>query len=229
MPVRLRENFFFLNPDTELVNNAAAELVNCLQEQPGACAVGPAIYDDGGKITRTCRNLPNLGRIMLDASGLDHWLGLYKMTKFGHDHARQVEQIIGAAILIRRADYDRLGGMDERFFVYFEEVDFCKRVQETGGQIWFWPQAQVRHLSGRSCEAGSVRARMIFVLRQSRKKYFTKHFGTLAGVALEVVNRIEGAEKSAVLALLWIIRRKPSYREKASGFWAVVTGIAPRI
>jgi len=223
------EFLFFLNPDTQLMNDAAALLACCLSEVRGARAAGPAIFDSSGRITRTCRNLPNLGRIILDASGLDKWCGAYKLTRFGHDTPRPVEQIIGAAILVRRLDYERLGGMDERFFVYFEEVDFCKRLMESGGEIWFWPQAQVQHFAGRSCEAGSVRARMIFVLRQSRKKYFAKHFGVLTGAALELVNRLEGLEKSLVLALLWLLRREPTYREKAAGFWAVATGITPRV
>jgi GT2 family glycosyltransferase len=223
------EFLFFLNPDTLLLNDAGNLLARRLEEQPRAFAAGPAIFDSAGCITRTCRNLPNLGRIILDTTGLDHWFGAYKLTRFGHDTARQVEQIIGAAIVVRRADYERLGGMDERFFVYFEEVDFCKRLREMGGEIWFAPEARVQHLAVLSCENDSVCARMIFVLRESRRKYFTKHFGVLAGAALEIVNRLEGIEKSTILAVLWILRRKRTDWEKACGFWSVATGIAPRV
>jgi N-acetylglucosaminyl-diphospho-decaprenol L-rhamnosyltransferase len=164
---------------------------------------------------------------MLDATGLDSWLGCYKLTRFKHNRPRQVEQIIGAAILIRRRDYERLNGMDEQFFIYFEEVDLCKRLQEIGGEIWFWPEAQVQHLAGRSCETDSVRTRMIFVLRESRRKYFAKHYGFLGGLALEAVNRVEGMQKAIVLFAFWLLRRKRAYREKAYGFWAVATGTAP--
>ena len=223
------EYLFFLNPDTQIINDAGACLARCLDEHPDAWAAGPAIFDSRGRVTRTCRNLPSLRHVILDATGLDKWWGAYKLTRFDHLQAKQVEQIIGAAILIRRRDYDRLGGMDEQFFVYFEEVDLCKRLKEAGGKIWFWPEAKVQHLAGRSCEAGSVRARMIFVLRQSRRKYFTKHYGFLGGLALEAVNRFEALQKSAVLIALWILRREQSYREKASGFWAVAIGVAPRI
>jgi GT2 family glycosyltransferase len=218
---------FLLNPDTRLMNNAAELLAGCLENHARSLAAGPAILDSTGGTSITCRNLPNLGRIILDASGLDSFFGAYRLTRFSHDVPRQVDQIIGAALLVPRTMYQHLGGMDERFFVYFEEVDFCKRLKEAGGEIWFWPEAKVQHLSGQSCEASSVRARMIFVLRQSRKAYFRKHFGRLGGVAMDLINRLEGLEKSVVLAALWLLRGKPSDRDKAQGFWAVAKGTAP--
>jgi GT2 family glycosyltransferase len=219
---------FFLNPDTRLRNDASALLADCFHRYPAAKAAGPAICDIGDRITRTCRNLPTLSRIVLDATGLDQLFGAYKLTRFPHQRAKKVEQIIGAAILVRRADYDDVGGMDERFFMYFEEVDLCKRLAEAGGEIWFWPQARVQHLAGISAEAEPVRARMIYVLRESRRKYFEKHCGTASAKWLELINRFEGLQKSAILWMLWMIRRRRADREKARGFWSVATGLAPR-
>ncbi len=222
------EFLFFLNPDTQLRNDASAILADCLRRNPDAKAAGPAICDAAGRIARTCRNLPTLFRIVLDATGLDQLFGAYKLTRFPHDTARKVEQIIGAAMLLRRADYEDLGGMDERFFMYFEEVDLCKRLTASGGDIWFWPEARVQHLAGVSAEAEGVRARMIYVLRESRKKYFQKHFGTFSASWLEAVNRVEGLQKSMTLWMLWMLRGRRADREKARGFWSVATGLAPR-
>ncbi len=222
------EFLFFLNPDTQLMNDAANRLLACFAAHPRTITVGPGIRDADGQVARSCRNLPNLRRVLLDATSLDRWFGDYKLTRFGHDLPRQVEQIIGAAILIRRHDYARVGGMDERFFIYFEEVDLCKRLREAGGEIWFWPDAIVQHLAGRSCESNPVRARMIFILRESRKKYFDKHFGAGSSALLSLINRLEGLQKSIALGTLWIIRRRLSDREKAHGFWSVAMGIAPR-
>lgn len=219
---------FFLNPDTRLGNDASALLADCFRRYPAAKAVGPAIWDPADRVTRTCRNLPTLSRIVLDATGLDQLFGAYKLTRFQHQRARKVEQIIGAAMLVRRADYDDLGGMDERFFMYFEEVDLCKRLTEAGGEIWFWPEARVQHLAGVSTEAEPVRAQMIYVLRESRRKYFEKHWGTTGARWLELINRFEGIQKSATLWVLWMIRGRRTDREKARGFWSVVTGLAPR-
>jgi GT2 family glycosyltransferase len=104
----------------------------------------------------------------------------------------------------------------------------CKRLAEAGGEIWFWPAAKVRHLAGMSAEADGVRARMIYVLRDSRRKYFEKHRGTISAGWLELINRIEGLQKSSILWVLWMIRRRWADREKARGFWSVVMGLAPR-
>jgi GT2 family glycosyltransferase len=219
---------FLLNPDTLLGNDASALLADCFRRYPGAKAAGPAICDTAGRIARTCRRLPTLSRVVLDATGLDRLFGAYKLTRFQHQKARKVEQIMGAAMLIRRADYNYLGGMDERFFMYFEEVDLCKRLTQAGGEIWFWPEARVQHLAGVSAEAEPVRARMIYVLRESRRKYFEKHYGAASARWLELINRFEGVQKSTILWTLWLIRRRRADREKARGFWSVAIGLAPR-
>jgi GT2 family glycosyltransferase len=124
--------------------------------------------------------------------------------------------------------YQSVGGMDERFFIYFEEVDLCKRLLDAGGEIWFWPDAQVQHLAGSSCEVESVHARTIYILRDSRRKYFAKHFGKLSAFTLSLINRMEGVQKLLVFSVLWLFRRKQIYRQKAYGFWTVAVGSAPR-
>ena len=219
---------FFLNPDTELLNDACAEMLACIKEHPLAAAVGPAIFGSNGTVTVTCRNLPTASRIVLDATGIDRWAGAYRMTHFSHQEPRRVEQIMGAAMLISRDTYWRADGMDERFFIYYEEVDLCKRLMEAGGEVWFWPAAQVRHLAGASTDAPSVRARMIYVLRESRKKYFRKHFGVSGELTIDIVDRIEGVAKWIVLSMMGMLRGCASDREKARGFLSVALGSAPR-
>jgi GT2 family glycosyltransferase len=219
---------FFLNPDARLENDAGALLADCFRRHPAAKAAGPAICDTAGRIARTCRNLPTLSRIVLDATGLDRWFGAYLLTRFQHHRGRKVEQIVGAAMLVRRADYHDLGGMDERFFMYFEEVDLCKRLSEAGGEIWFWPEARVQHLAGASAEADPVRAQMIYLLRESRRKYFEKHYGMSSARWMELINRFEGLHKAAILWMLWMIRGRRADREKALGYWWVATGLAAR-
>jgi N-acetylglucosaminyl-diphospho-decaprenol L-rhamnosyltransferase len=219
---------FFLNPDTQLRPGAAGQLAHCFQQHPATVAAGPAILDGANKVNPTCRNLPTLARILLDATGLDRWWGAYKLTRFDHATPLQVEQIIGAAMLIPRFVYESIHGMDERFFIYFEEVDLCKRLLDAGGQIWFWPEGKVQHLSGSSCEVDSVHARTIYILRDSRRKYFEKHFGKFSALALVLINRIEALQKLMVFSVLWLLRRKRIYRQKAYGFWTVAIGSAPR-
>lgn len=217
------EYLFFLNPDTELLNDASELLTRCLAGDARNVAAGPAVLNSSGEVTRTCRNLPTLWRILLDASGLDRFIGAYKLTRFSHQEQRSVEQIIGAAFFMQRSAFERAGGFDERFFVYFEEVDLCKRLLQNRGLIQFCPEARVQHHAGVSCEAEPVRARMIGMLRESRALYFQKHFGLPTAFAMKGLNRVEGLVKAAVFGILGWLTRRPSYREKRNGFWRVAT------
>jgi N-acetylglucosaminyl-diphospho-decaprenol L-rhamnosyltransferase len=219
---------FFLNPDTELLNDVVAEMLTCFDSHPSAFAVGPMIVGSDDAVTRTCRNLPTTGRILLDAVGIDQFVGAYRLTRFSHREPRKVEQIMGSAMLIPRHVYNRIGGMDERFFIYYEEVDLCKRLMEAQGEIWFWPTAKVRHLAGVSTDATSVRATMICVLRQSRTKYFRKHFGTKGELQINILNRLEGLGKGLVFGALALIGASASYREKSRGFLLVAASDSPK-
>jgi N-acetylglucosaminyl-diphospho-decaprenol L-rhamnosyltransferase len=218
----------FLNPDTELLNDIVDEMLACREAHPHAVVVGPAIFGSNGAVTPTCRTLPTTGRIILDATGIDRWAGAYRMTRFNHREPRRVEQIMGAVMFIPRHAYWQVEGMDERFFIYYEEVDLCKRLADTAGEIWFWPAARVRHLAGVSTEETTVRARMIYVLRESRKKYFEKHFGAAGAFTIDLVDRMEGVVKWAVLSMAGVLRGSAAQREKARGFLCVALGSAPR-
>jgi GT2 family glycosyltransferase len=138
-----------------------------------------------------------------------------------------VEQVIGAAMCMRRAEYQQFGGMDEQFFMYFEEVDLCKRIIDGGRQVWFRPEAVVQHLGGRSAEASDVRARMIVAFRDSRRQYFEKHFGNLQGELINAINRLEGLQKAVVLNIYVRIRPSSVRRERAYGFWLAATQPSP--
>ena len=81
----------FLNPDTCLQNDAARLLANFLKSRPGAELVGPMILDPSGRIARTCRNLPNLRRIIAGVTGLDRFIGIYVLARFPHNRPRRVE------------------------------------------------------------------------------------------------------------------------------------------
>lgn len=211
----------FLNPDTVLENNIVATFEAHLKLYPETGITGPKILNGMGEVERTCRNLPNLGRILLDATGLDRKLGAYRLLRFDHLASRQVPQLIGACLYTPTDLFNKLGGFDERFFVYFEEVDLCKRAMEAGFENWFVPDAVITHLAGTSCESESSTARMIFQLRKSRMLYFRKHFQLPSVFAMAVINMLEGSCKGAVFTALALFRTNSKDQEKANGFWRV--------
>lgn len=214
-------HLMFLNPDTAFLNDVAQLLTAFMKKQRNAAVVGPMILDEDGKVTPTCRNLPTVLRIFLDATGLDNRIGAYKLVRFSHATTREVQQIIGACFFISRIIFQALQGFDERFFIYFEEVDLCKRVLDEGYQVWFHPEARVIHSRGASTENLRDLARMIVVLRKSRALYFEKHFAPRQRILLELVTRCEGLARGFLYATLWMCSRKPLHREKARGYWQV--------
>ncbi|MCC8190059.1 MAG: glycosyltransferase family 2 protein [Planctomycetes bacterium] len=218
---RDEDYLLFLNPDTTLEPEALDRLVAFLRDNPPAWLAGPQIRDEAGLVVRTCRALPTPFRIFLDATGLDRLVGRYRLLRFDHQSARPVEQIIGACILIRRARFEALGGFDERFFIYFEEVDLCRRVLAAGGEVWFRPEAGVRHRGGASCEVAATLSRSPGYLRRSRAQYFAKWFGLLPQHLVSGITLAECVGKFLVLSVL-ALAGSPERRARRDGFLAVL-------
>ncbi|MEE4261774.1 MAG: glycosyltransferase family 2 protein [Desulfobacteraceae bacterium] len=214
--------FMFLNPDTILKNDAARLLTDFLKSRPTAGVVGPMILDPAGRVVRTCRNLPTVARIILDVTGLDRFIGAYVLARFPHDRPRRVEQVIGACFFLHRHTFMNLGGFDERFFMYFEEVDFCKRLIDSGAEIWFRPEARVMHRAEVSTRREESGALMIQALRHSRSLYFEKHFGRTHQLLLNTVNRLEGLGRGLAFYYLYLCRGQTQYLAKARGYFNVL-------
>jgi GT2 family glycosyltransferase len=214
----------FLNPDAELLGDVVGILAAFLDGHPRAEVVGPQIRDAGGHLTPTCRRLPTCWRIFLDATGLDRVVCGYRMLRFDHTARRLVDQVMGACFFLRTEDFQRRGGFDERFFIYYEEVDYCRRVLDDGGEVWFEPAAAIGHVGGASCEHAGQVAHMTALLRESRELYFDKHFGLLPRLCVRLIDRLEGAGKAAILSVSGLLRGDARQREKAKGFLDVALG-----
>jgi len=212
----------FLNPDTCLQNDAARLLANFLKDHPGAELVGPMVLEPTGRIVPTCRNLPNLRRIISGVTGLDRFVGAYVLSRFPHDRPRRVEQIIGACFFLHQRTFRRLNGFDERYFMYFEEVDFCRRLIDSGSEIWFWPEARIMHRAEVSTKREDQVAAMIHTLRCSRRLYFEKHFSRIHHILLDVINRLEGISRGLVFCYLYLCRGRIHDLEKARGYFKVL-------
>ncbi len=211
----------FLNPDTIIKNDIYSYLKKCLETYPETGIAGPKMIDADGRIIKTCRNLPTGLNIFLDVIGIDRVLGTYQLVRFPHRRIRYVEQVIGACFFMKKDLFKQLNGFDERFFIYFEEVDFCKRTSDLGLKTIFCPQAEIVHISGTSCESEKTVARMIAQLRFSRKLYFQKHFVKGQVFIINILNRLEGILKGAFFVCLYGITGKRYFNEKAIGFLSI--------
>lgn len=174
----------FLNPDTRVLSNSLDPAIAYLSsaENKRVGIVGIQLLDDSMNVARSCCRFPTPSGFLIHSLGLDILMPRVfvgrKMLEWDHKDTREVEQLMGAFFLVRRNVFEVLNGFDERFFVYFEEVDFSYRARELGWSSVYVSNGQVVH-KGCGTSSQAVGARMFYSLR-SRVLYAEKHFSTAA-------------------------------------------------
>jgi len=202
----------FLNPDTRLLTNSLAEPVSFMErpENRRIGILGIQLLDSDGRIATTCARFPTPVRFFATMLGLDrvlpHVFPPHFMVEWDHKQSREVDQVMGAFFLVRRSVFECLGGFDERFFVYFEEVDLALRARTLGWSTFYLSTVQAYHHGSGRVKKRMQATRLFYSLR-SRILYAHKHFNTwsatlvtLGTLLLEPVSRF----------LVAIARRSPS-------------------
>ena len=170
---------FILNPDTQLTEGSVERLMKTISSDNTIGLVAPQLRFPGGSIQYSCRRFPTFWNIFTEMTGLSrifHRSKLFngwKMGYFNHETERDADQPAGAALMVKKDLLDRLGGLDERFPMFFSDVDLCKRIKDMGKRIVFCSDAVVTHRGG-STTLGR-RPGLIASSHLSLIKYFMKH------------------------------------------------------
>jgi N-acetylglucosaminyl-diphospho-decaprenol L-rhamnosyltransferase len=209
--------FLLLNSDAWVLEDAVERLRAFGEERPLAAVAGPRLLNPDGTVQRSVRGFPTVWRLATEFFFLrklaprSQALNAFYAGSFGHDEAREVEWLMGACLLVRRAVVDEVGGLDEAFFMFNEESDWQYRMRRAGREVWFCPEAEVVHVGG-----GSTKRewdRMFAEQVRSHVRFIRKHHGeraaTLARILLVVSLRLRGA--------LFRGARGRTYREAAAG------------
>jgi hypothetical protein len=179
-----------LNPDAEVGADALTILIQTLEADPRAGAAGPRLCYPDGRLQPSRRRFPTLATALMESTIVQQWwpdnrvLRRYYMADLPEDETQQVDWLVGACLLVRRTVYEQVGGLDEGFFMYSEELDWCRRIKDAGWQILYVPAATVIHHEGKSSEQ-VVPARHIY-FQSSKVRYFRKHHGRLAAEFLRL-------------------------------------------
>jgi GT2 family glycosyltransferase len=145
-----------LNPDTEVTEGSLDRLAAFLDEHPQAGAAAPRLVFPDGRTQQSCRGFPDPWPLFGEAVGLARLLpnhrvlGAYRMHGFDHQSTQPVDQPMFSAIMIRRETWNEVGPLDERFPIFFNDVDWCMRAKELGWGIHFVAEASVVHHYGQS-------------------------------------------------------------------------------
>ena len=199
-----------LNSDAFVRPGAIDELVRFAETHPATGAVGPRLLWPDGRLQRSCRRFPTVFRLATEYLYLrklaprSRALNGFYCGEFAHDAPRQVDWVTGACVLVRRELYERLGGFDETFFLYSEEVDLLYRASRLGAETWYDPAAEVVHVWGGTAERAS--ALTLEEQARSHVRYLDKHVSRAAA----------GRARRVLLAGLRLrAPRSAAYREAA--------------
>jgi len=153
--------FCLLNNDARLTPEALAILARALDEHPDVGIVAPQLVHEDGRAQHSFDNFPSLATVFLNKSLLRLLFpGRFPSKNRKFAEPRDVESVIGACLLVRRGLIDRIGPLDEAYFFFVEETDWCLRARDAGSRVVFVPQAQVVHLQGRTSDRARVRSRI---------------------------------------------------------------------
>lgn len=174
------DNIFLLNPDSEITEDFFPKIFQYLAQRQNIEVLGPHIINPDGSTQQSIRRLPDLwSQIMVLLKLIkifpnNKFLKKYLYTDFDYTKEQSVDQIMGAAMLIPKEIFDKLGYFDENFFVWFEEVDFCQRVKKAQFNIRYTPDIKIIHQGGKSfSKKGTLKKQWIF--DKSLLYYFLKH------------------------------------------------------
>ena len=165
-----------LNPDTVIPPGAIDILVAALDARPDAAVVGPRLIDSDGRVELSFGWMMSplaeaRQKLLTRGSARGGPVAAYVVSLTRR--AREVDWVSGACLLVRRDDADAVGLMDERYFMYAEDVDFCAAIRTRGRRVLFTPAAEVVHLRGQSRATASAATEAAY--RRSQIAFYEKH------------------------------------------------------
>ncbi len=182
------EYLFVLNYDIVAPNDSIEKLLAYLKSHPDVGIVGPKLLNFNGSMQPSAFRFYRPWTILYRRTFFGKFpfakkhLSWFLMEDFDHEHPQEVDWIMGSALLVRREAYAKVGPMDTRFFMYMEDVDWCRRFWEAGYKVVYYPQATLFHYHGKgSAKGGFLRSllfnRLTWYHIASAWKYFWKYAG----------------------------------------------------
>lgn len=189
--------WLLLNPDTEIGADARAALsllTAFMQEHPRAGACGPSLFYPDGARQHSAFRFPSLAQLYIDLFPVNWRLrasrlnGRYPFALYDRGAPFQIDHPLGAALLVRAETAAQVGVLDEAYFIYAEEVDWCMRIKRAGWEIWCVPAARIVHHEARSTR--QFRATMFVELWRARFILFRKHYTRVWNAAARTLTRL---------------------------------------
>ncbi len=217
---------FMLNPDTEVRAGALAGLVSFADANPKAGMIAPHVVNPDDTLQHNTFRFPSIKQafygffnkfVDLDSEDNGRW------PASAYQETRPAEHILGAALLLRREVWETLGGMDERYALYFEETDWCYRVAKAGWEIWYTPSATIMHIGGHSTSKNPERSSTLFA--RSQAYYYRKNYGWATFILLKLIT-VAGLAYWSLRTLKDVVRRRIDgavFKRRVASYWNILT------
>lgn len=226
-----------VNSDVKVLKDCITRLVDFCEQHADVGMVGPHVIGGDGKLQRSCRGFPNLWNMFCRALALDSvfpkskWFSGYSLSYWSHDVERTVDMLSGCFWLVRKAALEKVGLLDEAFFMYGEDMDWCRRFWNSGWKVVYVPSAEAIHYGGGS----SANAPLRFYIERQRAdlQYWKKHHSGPAVACFFLVSCLHLILRAVgyTLALGLKRRERQIYRHKVGRSIACLkwmfTGRAP--
>lgn len=174
------EFVLLLNPDTKITDGALEKMIEFLLVSSNAGAIAPQLLNEDYTIQKSCRTFPTYWDMFCELFLLSKILPMsetfagWKMNYFSHNELAEVEQPMAAALMIKKNVLDKVKGFDERYKMFFNDVDLCKSIVDAGYKIYFYPESKIFHIKGASIYKD--RRNMLRVWNDDCIKYFKKYY-----------------------------------------------------
>lgn len=179
-----------LNPDTVVHEGAIHALVDFMDSHQQVGIAGSRLENAEGATECSAHNaLLPLGEMVSGArlDILSRMLHRYAVSPPMQEVAHECDWVSGASLIVRREVFEKIGMLDEGYFLYFEEMDFCLRARKAGWKVWFVPKSRVVHLEGASTGVRDMARRRPAYWYDSRRRYFAKNFGVFGLILADVL------------------------------------------
>lgn len=231
-----------LNSDIIICDNAIEKTIRYADKHLEAAVIGCQVWEDSDTIQTTCFRFPNAINLFLLMFGLakifkyNRVLGRERMLWWNRKSERQVDVISGSFMLVRQEAIEQVGGMDEDYFLYYEETDWCYRFKQAGWEMRFWPGAKIIHDHGGRNSSKQEAVKMYVQMQKSCFIFFKKQRNLVSCISARLIMSLSLALRlcfwSAALLIKYICSDTKYEKQKVEEVWAAfnycVFGIEPK-
>jgi hypothetical protein len=207
-----------VNSDVIVLEGCIQNLMKFMDQNPNVGIAGPRILNPDRTLQPSCRHFPTIWNNLCQSVGLNRlfpksaFFSDWFMNYWAHDSIRNVDALSGCFWIVRREAMEQVGLLDEDFFIYGEDLDWCKRFKNTGWEVGFYPESEAIHFGGASSSKAPIR--FYIEMQKADLHYWEKHHGNIGRTAYAAIIILRHSLRLVLMTLQYFVC--PSKRENAA-------------